>query len=130
MEKLDQLLKQKSKHWLDRGPEEMPLACPDCHKPFGHLGLLDGFDLSKEEFEKAAETEMEICRERIPPITVACPHCGNEHDVNRIGVWMFILMCLWEVLLDKKAIEVDGGFAAFVRGEEKMGPNMPPKEKR
>ena len=129
MSDLDQLLKQKSKHWLDQGPEETPLACPDCQEPFGHLGLLDGFDLSKEEFATAAETEMAIVREHIPPIVITCPHCGSEHDVNRMGVWIFLLMCLWEALLDMQVIDVEGGFAAFLRYEDKPGPKAPKKGK-
>jgi len=115
---VEELLKQKSPHWLDAGPEEMPLACPDCHEAFGHIGLLDGFDLSKEEIERAVEADrMDETREHIPPIVVTCPHCKVEHDVNMMGIWMFLLLCLWETMLDMRAIKVDGGFAAFVKGE-------------
>jgi len=109
----DRLLEQTAKHWLDQGPEEIPLACPDCHKPFGHMGLLDGFNLNQEEFQTALGTG--AARERIPPITMTCPHCGNTHDVNAMGVWMFQLVCLWETLLEKNVISVEGGFQAFLR---------------
>jgi|GEM_PF-2089365 len=129
MSTLDQLLRQKSKHWLKQGPEETPLSCPDCFKAFGHLGLLDGFNLDTEEFGRAVETEGTEVREHIPPMIMTCPHCGNEHDVNRLGVWVFLLMCTWEVMLDMHAIEIDGGFAAFVRGEEKLTPEMERKRK-
>ena len=127
---IDRLLQQKPQHWLDQGPEETPLSCPQCFETFGNLILLDGFDLSKEEFLHATETEASIAdtREHIPPITVTCPHCQSVHDINRMGVWMFLLLCCWEVMLvDKKAIEVDGGFPAFVRGKAKERNGWRPK---
>ena len=117
---LDDLLKQQSKHWSEADYEETPIACPDCEKPFGHLGLLESFDLTRQEFQDAARAHGSPVREHPSHPKITCPHCGHEHDVNYLGVWMYLLLCTWEVLLEKKVIAVDGGFAAFVRHEEKV----------
>ncbi len=117
MSRLDDLLKQQSKHWSEADYEETPIACPVCQKPFGHLGLLDGFDLTKEEFLAATRAHGSPPREHPTHPRITCPHCGHAHDVNSLGVWMFLLLCTWEVLLEKQVIAVDGGFAAFVRHE-------------
>jgi hypothetical protein len=117
---LDRLLRQQSKHWTEADYEETPIACPDCEKPFGHLGLLESFDLTRKEFLDAVRVQASAVREHPSHPRITCPHCGCAHDVNYLGVWMFLLLCMWEVLLEKKVIAVDGGFAAFVRHEEKV----------
>jgi len=118
---IDKLLRKKPRHWLDATEQDIPLSCRECHLAFGHLGLLDAFDLDGSEMGKAIKLG-HAPREHIPPVVITCPHCKTEYDVNDMGIWVYVLLCAWEVMLDMKAIDVEGGFAAFVRGESKRLP--------